>query len=236
MTDVAKDSFTKALRSQFFGDHQQKGVDVRRSNVKAVEDYFGASGATPFDGSRFETYGHQLGADDFSVTAADLVAVTLLSMEIRRASRSGITTAHVLALEDRSKEVSALLRQIPADCDLHDLSTTEFERILGMNSPGQDLWNLLRGGIGMHRVATFKLLARKRPRLCPIADSRTEAVLSRQHNWWRAWHLALSSSSDLVTEIETIRRIAAEATPDSAGLSILRVADIVLWAPMAGSA
>lgn len=206
-----------------------QGDERHLSNVKALAKYFGSEGGAPFDGSRFESYGLRGHADDYAITAGDLVAVTLLSMEIRRESRSGIATSHVLALEDHAAEITGYLRYLPIDRDLHELSSAEFHRILGEGSHGRALWELLRRDIGMHRVAAFKLLARKRPRLCPIADSRTEQALGRQSDWWWAWHQALASSTALVTEIEAIRRDAAHEAPLAAGLSVLRVADIVLW-------
>lgn len=236
MARVTDDAFAAALRDRFLVAGRQPGDEhpLHRSNVAAVRDYFGADGGAPFDGSRFESYSASAGEDLFRVTPADVVAVTLLSMEIRRKSRSGISTAHLLAIEDRAAEITRLLRFLPADRDLHQLSDADFDRLLGEGSPGRGLWGLLRGEIGMHRVATFKLLARKRPRLCPIADSRTETALGTVDDWWWAWHRALRSSEALVDELESVRRDAAQVVPPAAGLSVLRVADIVLWDPHRG--
>lgn len=233
MARVTDDAFAVALCDRFLvaGRQPGHGHPLHRSNVAAVCEYFGADGGTPFDGSRFESYSASAGEDLFRVTPADVVAVTLLSMEIRRESRSGISTAHLLAIEDRAVEITRLLRFLPADRDLHLLSDDDFDRLLGVGSPGRELWGLLRGEIGMHRVATFKLLARKRPRLCPIADSRTETALGSVDDWWQAWHRAVRSSADLVNELESVRRDVAREVPLAAGLSVLRVADIVLWHP-----
>jgi hypothetical protein len=212
--------FTDRLAGRFVGDHE-----LHRRNVDSIATYFGTDARSAFDGSRFETYG---GANDPShVTAADLVAVTMLSMEIRRESRSGISTWNARCLEDKADDIRALLEVIPDDIDLHELSSDEYAQFIGDGSPGDQLWRCLRDEIGMHRVAAFKLMARKRPRLFPIKDSRTVKALGNQPDWWRSWYEALRQRGDVVNELEEIRRDA----PLAGHLSILRIADIVLWSP-----
>ena len=215
--------FSEALASRVVGDRT-----LHDDNVRRLTSYFGLGDEPAFDGSRFETYGGS-GVEPNRIAPADLVAVTLLSMEIRNKSRSGISTWNALCLEDRSDDISRLLAEIPDDVDLHSLSEEDFRNWVGDGSYGFELWKLLRDDLGMHRVATFKLMARKRPRLFPIKDSRTVDALGEQRDWWRSWYDALQSRDDIVPALRAIRSEAAEQAAAIADLSILRVADIVLW-------
>jgi hypothetical protein len=219
------DRFTAALAAFF-----DSSSESHEKNVGSLKTYFGLGECPAFDGAFFESYAITSTSPD-RIEAADLVAVTLLSMEIRRQSGSGISTSNVLALEQRWETISLLLGGIPTDRDLHDLSGAEYEELVSDQSLGTRLWRLLRDEVGMHRVATFKLLARKRPRLFPIADSRTEGTLGRQDNWWHAWHHALSTRPDIVDELRRIRDEVGEAHAPAREVSLLRVADIALWEP-----
>lgn len=96
-----------------------------------------------------------------------------------------------------------------------------------MAGPADALYEILRQEISLPRVATHKLLARKRPQLFPIRDSVVEEALglSGQNDpWWRPWWMALSTDDALVCHLHDIRHLAG--TPQ---LSLLRVADIVIW-------
>lgn len=215
------DRFIEALGTHFHPDN-------RASNASALKRYFGLLGNPAFDGAKFESYG--IGSSDPNrIDGNDLVAVSLLSMEIRRKSLSGITTANALRLEELADDISMLLQAIPLDRDLHELNSTEYEDLVGEHSVGDRLWRVLRDDVGMHRVASFKLIARKRPRLYPIADSRTEAALGRQENWWHTWHQALTTQRDVVDELRSIRDDVAEIHAVVRGVSLLRVADIAIW-------
>lgn len=232
------ESFTAALSKFFLGDGEtsENAEATHSRNLARLLTYFGAGETPVYDGSRFEFYA-AAETDPDRITAADLVAITLLSMEIRRNSGSGITTAHVRALEERSSEVRHLLAQIPADRDLHELSAQEYKKLIGEGSFGERLWALLRDQIGMYRVATFKVMARKRPRLFPIADSRTHEILGTPPNWWESWYEALRDGDRaIVTELETLRKDAARKVPSIGNVSLLRVADIALWLEKNGTA
>lgn len=214
-----------------------------RELVGRVDAYFGtAPNSVPSTGSRFELYG-SVDDDPFRITPSDLVAVTLLSMSIDRSSTSGILPESALRIEDSSEELAALLAQIPLDRELHTLDADEFDRWLGDRSPGNALYvevaQLLtpdqfgttssdHAKRGMNRpVATSKLLARKRPGLIPIRDSRTSAALGNPKSWWQLWWNALSSEpsgSEIVGCLEEIRSRSGQTH-----LSLLRVADILLW-------
>lgn len=202
--------------------------DRRAQNVNSVTEYFGHKSSLPFDGSFFETY-ELRNSDADCVAAADLVAVTLLSMEIRRKSRSGISTETVLLLQKLKPQINTLLSKIPDDRELHTLTDREFDKYLGDGSPAHRLFDLLRRDAKMHRVATFKLLARKRPGLLPIKDSVTKKLLGDSPNWWKSWHHAMTAEPTLVKELKAIRKEASKSNQRISKLSLLRVADIALW-------
>lgn len=177
-----------------------------------------------YSGRAFETYGVN---DPYSITGDDLVAVTMLSIEINRGTCSGLTPDDALALEARSSEVDALLRSIPIDRTLEDLDRTEFDRWLGPGSPGDRLYALIKSVTGGRRVARHKLIARKRPGLLPIRDSVLETTLRWQNEseWWRPWWTALGSDPEVV---DRLRRLRTDV-PQAQHLSLLRVADIAIW-------
>lgn len=74
-------------------------------------------------------------------------------------------------------------------------------------------------------MATSKLLARKRPRLIPVRDSVVAGVLGMTNSttWWRPWWEALSSDQRITDRLAAIR------LDSDANVSLLRIADIVLW-------
>lgn len=107
------------------------------------------------------------------------------------------------------------------------MNAEEFESWLGPNSPGTELYDLLRQRISFPRVATHKLLARKRPLLLPIRDTVVEQALGLgdpKDEWWRPWWIALSTDEALVLHLREIRQLAGAQY-----LSLLRIADIVIW-------
>jgi Family of unknown function (DUF6308) len=76
-------------------------------------------------------------------------------------------------------------------------------------------------------VAAGKLLARKRPRLLPVYDSRIKKILKRPHTdnkWWRDLHDQLTNDTGFVEELESVRK---KAGADH--MSLLRVFDVMCW-------
>lgn len=80
-------------------------------------------------------------------------------------------------------------------------------------------------GQGKNRkVATSKLMARKRPSLIPVRDKRLSKVLTSANDWWETWWRAMRSSNGIPNRLQEIRTEAGY--PE---LPLLRVADIVIW-------
>lgn len=183
-------------------------------------DHYANSGE--FTGGSFESYGTNYPS---TITADDLVAVSMLSIEIRLNSRSGITPVHAIALERRADEISELLSKVPHDIDLHTLDEDGYASILDQGGPAWSLYDLLRDKdvISLPNVATHKLLARKRPRLLPVFDSVIKRTLNPT-GAWDTWWTALNTRPELVARLDEIR-IEANASQ----LSLLRTADVAVW-------
>jgi hypothetical protein len=179
-------------------------------------------GAGGYTGTAFDTYGHN---DPVWITSDDLIAVSMLSIQIREQSTSSLRPTSILALDAWGGRVNELLGGVPADRDLHTLTESEFDRWLGPGSPGEELYWLLRKQVGIPRVAVYKLLARKRLALFPIRDTVVEKALGQKADpWWRPWWQALACDSEIVGRLEEIRQASG-----ASHLSLLRVADIVVW-------
>lgn len=127
-----------------------------------------------------------------------------------------------------------LLRAIPPQADIGDVTPEAFERTLGPSSPAWELWTVLYEGLAEYQenlrggtlVAAGKLLHGKRSGLIPIYDSRIHAALGvTNRNIWEAfWY---------VMRDEEVRHglhaLQASVFPEAETLTLLRVLDIVAW-------
>lgn len=126
-----------------------------------------ADGEPVYTGAMFERLG---GGGDRAevanaVTAEDIVAVSMLSVDVPGA-------ASLRILGSAAAEIGRLLSMIPVDLDLADACDGE----VGDGSPAASLWTLVRAsGVGL--VTTCKLLARNRPQLLPVIDTVVKDVL-----------------------------------------------------------
>lgn len=175
-----------------------------------------------YTGAAFDTYGRN---HPVRVTGDDLIAVSMLSIQIREQSNAALRPSSIRTLERLAGAVTELLAALPTDRDLHTLSNSEFQRWLGPGSAGDVLYWLLRTQAGIPRVAVYKLLARKRLALFPIRDTVVEKALGQTADpWWRPWWETLAGAPDIKARIEEIRRGSG-----ASHVSLLRVADIVVW-------
>lgn len=175
-----------------------------------------------FTGASFDGFGEN---DPVTITSDDLIAVTMLSIHIRETSTSALRPSSILTLDSLADEITDRLCQIPSDRELHTLTQREFDQWLGPESPGDELYWLLRKEASIPRVATYKLLARKRLSLMPIRDTVVERALGQtQGEWWRPWWKALTTDPEMVSRLAQIRQRSG-----TGHLSLLRIADIVLW-------
>jgi len=193
-----------------------------------VEAYFAedpATGRARYSGAYFERLG---GGGDrpeaaYQFMAEDLLAVSMLSVRVDR-----YYALHVL--DYRSRELSGLLARISLGVALQDPGA---EALIARGGPAWELWQLLHdirpwpGDDQLGPVAAGKLLARKRPHLIPVYDSRVKRVLGRPGTdlwWWRDLRRQLIKDQELVGELESVR-----ARAGAGHLSLLRTFDIMCW-------
>ncbi len=191
--------FSKNVRSYFTESAESEAVNSIRQYLKP--------GA--FTGSSFEKI-HV--ADQFTITAEDIVAVSMLSVKIPARCSEWI-------LGDGDPIIRHLLEMIPVDADIKS-----FESLNDRGGPAWELWNLLIEFPNMGRTKTSKLLARKRSNLFPIYDSVVGNALGikRSDNDWLLWQGFMNKSG-----VGNFREAANKAGAQH--LSDLRVIDIVIW-------
>jgi hypothetical protein len=146
------------------------------------------------------------------ITEDDLVAVTMLSVEVP-------ARAAIAVLGSMADEIQQLLTEIPSDIDLHEADPS----LVSPGSPADRLWAQLDSLAGVGWVTAGKLLARKRPRLIPVYDSVVREAVGAPKHFWTWLHQQLQDSK-LVDQIRVLR---AEA--DVEHLSLLRTLDVAIW-------
>ena len=184
-----------------------------------------ATGRARYSGAYFERLG---GGGDrpevaYQFTAEDLLAVTMLRVRI-----DGYHALHVL--DYQARELSDLLTQIPLGTALQD---PQAEVLIAKDGPAWKLWQAIRDikprpedrRIGA--VAAGKLLARKRPHLLPVYDSRVKKILKRprtDNSWWHDLRCQLINDPDLIRQLQSVR-----ARAGANHMSLLRVFDVMCW-------
>jgi hypothetical protein len=169
---------------------------------RAIAAYF----AEPeFAGVTFSTLGSN---PAHRITPDDLLAVALLDITWR--------PQVVRALLDlRSGELAELLAAVPGDVDLWDASDEDLKQV-------DILWDVLTGIDGIGTASATKLLARKRPRLCPISDNVVIKAVDVPGRTWDTLRCLLQDPAARA-EVEALRPPAAVA------VSLLRILDVALW-------
>lgn len=146
------------------------------------------------------------------VTAADLLAVTLLSVQV---SPPGVRR---LLSAEFATEVRSHLQGIPDTMIWHDDAVEAL-------ASASHLWNALQAVPSVGPVIAGKLLARKRPGLIPIVDDIVRRVIRAEPGkYWEAYRAFL-----LIDEhrqhIEALR----PATVSVEDVSTLRLLDVAIW-------
>lgn len=167
---------------------------------------------TAFTGSAFETL---LGRDHFRFTTDDLVAVTMLSVDVPGSAARWI-------LGDGSATLSTFLQQIPPT-----LSITDPRADLERGGIAWQLWKHIFSRYGIGETTASKLLAAKRPHLFPIFDQHVATALNLSpDNYWGPWQQFMQSHEGMSCA-KQLRLFA-----DNLGLSVvsdLRLFDVVVW-------
>jgi hypothetical protein len=149
------------------------------------------------------------------IVADDLLAVSLLDITWRP------QVVRVLLIT-RKQELSEMLADIPDTVDLWDACQ---DVMTGINV----IWDTLTSIEGIGTASTTKLLARKRPRLCPIGDTLTKRAIDVPGRTWDTLRYLLKDPQ---------ARAAVEALrpAEAAGASLLRILDVALWVSHSKSA
>jgi len=176
---------------------------------RAVAAYFSEPN---FTGMTFSDLGRNPPEE---IIADDLLAVALLDITWRP------QVVRIL-LGSHRQQLAEMLAAIPQAVDLWDASDDALRRI-------DVLWDALTAIDGIGTASATKLLARKRPRLCPISDSVIIKAVDVPGRTWDVLRCLLQDPAARA-EVEVLRpAIAAEA-------SLLRILDVALWVSHSGSA
>ena len=201
-----------------FADNLYDAI-TEKDSAKLLNDYL-----TKRSGRYFELFRpHEKKPNE--ITPSDLLAVSQLSMKIGGyQKRDSIPESAVIKLFDRKfqKKIFTPLAKIKPIWRLETISPKDLE--IFNNEIGK-LWPILRDEVGLKRVATYKLMARKRPHLCPIRDRFAVKALGRPENWYLGWQDAFKENQEIVKKLNDLRSKNQKATH----LSLLRVADIIIW-------
>jgi hypothetical protein len=172
--------------------------------ARSVAAYFDS--ANDFAGMTFSSVGHN---PPGTVTADDLLAVSLLGIEWRSGAVRQL-------LGSKAGEMSRLLAPVRDDLDLWDATDCD----LAVVDP---LWEALTAIEGIGAATAVKLLARKRPRLCPTTDRVVIQAAGVPG------HRALAVVRSLVQDPQARAEIEALRPPEAAGASLLRILDVAIW-------
>jgi hypothetical protein len=170
---------------------------------RAVAAYFDPEGG--FAGMTFTTVGRNPRDE---VTPDDLLAVALLDIAWRPEAVRAL-------LGTWAEKVSQMLTAISSDIDLWDASDADLAAV-------DPLWDALLEMPGVGTATTAKLLARKRPRLCPITDKVVIGAAGVPGQTWQALRCLLQDPRAR-DEVEALR------PPSAADASLLWILDVAIW-------
>ncbi|HUC56652.1 MAG TPA: DUF6308 family protein [Streptosporangiaceae bacterium] len=149
------------------------------------------------------------------ITADDLLAVSLLDITWRP------QVVRILLITHR-QQLGSLLADLPRDLDLWDAGDETLRQI-------DFIWDVLTSIEGIGTASAAKLLARKRPRLCPISDNLVIKAVDVPGRTWDVLR-ALLRDPAARADVEALR-------PDEAAhASLLRILDVALWVSHSRSA
>ena len=170
---------------------------------RAVAAYFDPAGS--FAGMTFTTVGSNPRDE---VTPDDLLAVALLDIAWRPEAVRAL-------LGTWAEKVSQMLTAIGSDIDLWDASDADLAAV-------DPLWDALLEMPGVGTATAAKLLARKRPRLCPITDKVVILAAGVPGQTWQALRCLLQDPQAR-GEVEALR------PPSAADASLLWILDVAIW-------
>ncbi|KPH97540.1 hypothetical protein OV450_5833 [Actinobacteria bacterium OV450] len=201
-------------------------------SVRLLRTYFTgrrSKGDLYYSGAHFERLaggGDREGAA-YGFEAADLVAVTMLKVSV--ASHGAVNL-----MTDPEGHWHRLLSAIPRDARLEDPAS---DPLVAEGGPAWELWERLvdrdktypSSPDGVRSVVAGKLMARKRPHLIPVYDTRVKTLFRRpknDHTFWASLAAALRADGGAFRRhLETLRTKAGIGED----IGVLRVLDVIAW-------
>ncbi len=178
------------------------------------------NGREPRSGRLFEKF-QEAENKPFEVTPSDLLSITQLSMRIGGPQSISDVGVANLFRDENLTAISKQLKKIEPNLILEKMSLDEFENFHIISI---ELFDLLTQ-IGFKDVAKHKLLARKRPNICPIRDKFVRQALGNPKGWYRSWFDAFQPQVGVIDKLKDLRK----HNPAAHHLSLLRVADAIIW-------
>lgn len=217
-------------------------TQVQNEVVGAARRYVSGSGAVEvldlyverYTGSWFEFAGRQpdstgqwVDPRPNELTIEDLLAPALLSAPLRPSA--------MVALLGLNSELTPLLLAVPPDTPLAraDLCRSDTE---SWWPSAYEAYSTIRRVQHVGRTRASKILARKRPALLPVWDSRVSRALGLGRR--DDWPIVQSVMQDewVAGRLQEIRAAAHDASGRAASFSDLRILDIVVWMRAGGAA
>ncbi|WP_328472894.1 DUF6308 family protein [Actinoplanes sp. NBC_00393] len=200
---------------------------VRRDGARYLTAYFAEPPARTYTGRWFETLAGGGDRDDAwdRLTGDDLIAVEMLDVEFPAAARWDLIDGALGA------KINEHLANIPRSVEITDPEAAELFCDKGdANQAHESLKNeKYDGRKGPRRlgyVIAGKLLARKRPYLIPVYDSRIKCQFGRPDAFWISLYERFTGDGGAL-------RAALVDARSTAGVSdltsVLRALDVVLW-------
>ncbi|SBT44578.1 DUF6308 family protein [Micromonospora narathiwatensis] len=193
-------------------------LDDSRS-VPDLQRYFLADGDAAFTGGQFDRLGGGGCRPEIAniLTAEDLIAVELLSVEVRPRPALDLLQGQL------GRRLAADLANIPVNVEL---GADDAFPLIVKGGYADKAWWTLRDADDIGWVIAGKLLARKRPKLVPVYDEVVSCALGTGSGFWEWLHGKLREEGNVLAQ-------RLDALHGKAGLPAavnrLRVLDVVFW-------
>ena len=184
-----------------------------------LKSYFAESAARTYTGRWFETLAGGGDRDDTRdrITGDDLIAVEMLSVEIPGAARWELLDGPLGAT------VNGHLAHIPATASIED---PDAAGLLADDNHADRAHVAMRSSRLLGYVIAGKLLARKRPHLIPVYDSRVRCQYGRPAKFWIPLQKRFTADGGALRAALVEARSAAGVAERT---SVLRALDVILW-------
>jgi len=179
--------------------------------VAKLKEYFHGG---KFAGAAFNKFCEAENAESPNrLTASDVLALSLLS--------DPVATNAVMKLVNQDVWEKYLL-ELGADREFVSVPSAQ---IMNGTWLGYKIETLLREIPGVGETTATKLLARKRPNLVPIVDSKVRLAVGNPRSYWRGLYQWLTMNNG--ANVELLERMRADANLQNE--SVIRIFDVLAW-------